>query len=430
MNQRVTRRQALQSGGLLATGVWLGAAHVPRAEGANDKLNIAFVGIGGQGGANLGPLSSQNVVALCDVDQVRAGKNFERFPKAQRFVDFRQMLDKMEKQIDAVVVSTPDHTHFHPAYFAMLRGKHVYVEKPLAHNVWQTRRLTELAREKKLATQLGVQRHAIPNIARVVELIRARTIGDVTEVHSWISSSRGMPADPKEFPAVPKTLEWDLWLGPTAETKYSPAYVPYNWRFWWDYGTGEAGNWGCHILDIPFWALDLKYPTRVSAVDAKPDPRKSPTTMTTRLEFPKSKDRGAITLFWYQIGSPPILKEKGLTGKGANTVFIGTKGILVCGFNDRQLYPVEHFRNHKAPAPTIKPSPGFHREWLDACKGGAAASCNFDYSGPLTETILLANAAYRAGGEPFSWEAEKLTATGNKAVTPFLREPVRKGWEV
>jgi predicted dehydrogenase len=430
MHGKVTRREALQTGGMLATGVWLGVSSAARAEAANERLNIACVGIGGQGNANVSALSSQNIVALCDVDQVRAGKNFERFPKARRFVDFRRMLDEMEKQIDAVVISTPDHTHFHPAYLAMQRNKHVFVEKPLAHNVWQARRLTELAREKKLATQLGVQRHTIPNMARVVELIKARAIGDVSEVHSWISSSRGMPADPKEYPPVPKTLEWDLWLGPAAETRYSPAYAPYNWRFWWDFGTGEAGNWGCHILDIPFWALDLKYPTRVSAVGAQPHGRKSPTTMTTRLDFPATKERKSVTLYWYQIGSPPILKEKGLAGKGANTVFVGSKGILVCGFNSRTLYPVEQFRDYKAPAATIKPSPGFHREWLDACKGGRPATCHFDYSGPLTETVLLANAAYRSGGDPFTWDGDKLTATGNKAVAPFLREPFRKGWEV
>jgi predicted dehydrogenase len=447
MTRKITRREALQTGGVLAAGVWLGGSPSLRAEQANDRLNLACIGIGGQGGVNLNALAKQNIVALCDVDQVRAGKNFERFPKARRFVDFRQMFDKMEKEIDAVVISTPDHTHFHPTYMAMQRRKHVFVEKPLAHNVWQARQLTELARKNKLATQLGVQRHTIPNMARVVELIRARAIGEVTEVHSWISSSRGMPADPKEYPAVPKTLDWDLWLGPAAETRYSPAYAPYNWRFWWDFGTGEAGNWGCHILDIPYWALDLKYPTRVAAVAPKPDPRKTPTTMTTRFEFPASKDRpltlpsppavggegrvrGGVTLFWYQIGSPPILKEKGLAGKGANTVFIGTKGILVCGFNTRQLYPIEQYRDYKAPAASIKPSPGFHREWLDACKGGRPATCNFDYSGPMTETVLLANAAYRAGGEPFTWDGEKMTATGNKAVTPLLREAFRKGWEI
>lgn len=430
MNTNITRRQALKTGGLLATGYWLGTSAAPRVEAANERLNVACIGIGGQGASNLGGVLSQNVVALCDVDEARAGKNFERAPKATRFVDFRRMFDKMEKQIDAVVISTPDHTHFNPTYLALQRGKHVYLEKPLAHNVWQTRRLTEMARQKKLATQLGVQRHTIPNMARVVELIRAKVIGDVTEVHSWISSSRGMPADAKAFPEVPKTLDWDLWLGPAPEVRYSPAYAPYNWRFWWDYGTGETGNWGCHILDIPFWALDLKFPTRVSAVNPKPDPRKTPTSLTTRLEFPASKDRRAVTLHWYQTGTPPIIKEKGLTAKGANNVFIGTKGILVCGFNDRHLYPVEQFRDFKAPAPTIKPSPGFHREWIDACKGGQPASCNFDYSGPMTETVLLANVAYRAGGEAFTWDAEKLTATGNKAAAQYIREPMRKGWEV
>ncbi len=428
MQNKITRRQAIKAG-VLATGVWLGSSRQPRAAGPNERLNIACIGIGGRGGANLNAVSRENIVALCDVDEERAGRNFERFRNAQRFEDFRRMYDRMERQIDAVVISTPDHTHFHPAYMAIQRGKHVYLEKPMAHNVWQVRQLTDLARQRRVATQLGVQRHTIPNMARVVELIRAGTIGDVTEVHSWISSRRGMRPDP-EYPPVPNTLNWDLWLGPAPQTRYSPSYAPYSWRYWWNYGTGETGNWGCHILDIPFWALDLRYPTRVSASDANPHPRKTPTSLTTQFEFPATKDRRAVTLHWYQIGSPPILRQRGLSGRGANTVFVGTRGILVCGFNSRRLYPEEQFRDHEPPRQTIERSPGFHREWLNACRGGPAPTCNFDYSGPLTETVLLANAAFRAGGSPFNWNGERMAASGNNNVNQFLREPFRRGWEL
>lgn len=430
MARKISRRSWLSSCSLLASGVWLGTSSRPLfGDSPNEKLNVACIGIGGQGGGNVNAMSGQNLVALCDVDEVRGGSSFAKYPQAKRYADFRKMFDALDKQIDAVVVSTPDHTHFHPTLWALQRGKHVYVEKPLAHDVWQARRITDLAREKKVATQLGAQRHAIPNMARVVELIRAKVIGEVTEVHSWIGSGRGMPKDP-EFPETPATLNWDLWLGPARERRYSPGFAPYNWRFWWDYGTGETGNWGCHILDIPFWALNLKYPTKVSATGPAVHAEKTPTSLTARFEFPADEHRGPVTLYWGQTQSPAILKEKGIDGKGVNTVFVGTKGILACGFSDRKLYPVEQFKGFQPPPPSIPASPGFHREWLDACRGGKPATCQFDYSGPLTETVLLGNVAFRAGGQEFAWDAATLTARGNDAVAPLLREAYRKNWEV
>jgi predicted dehydrogenase len=411
------------------TAVMLGAAGVyARAAGANGKLNIASIGVGGQGaGITKAAGKDHTLVALCDVDEVRAGKTFEAFPTVERFKDFRRMFDKIEKTIDAVAISTPDHTHFHPAFWAITRKKHVYLEKPLAHNVWQVRKLTEMARENKVATQLGAQRHAIPNMARVVELVRAKVIGEVTEVHSWIGSSRGDWKDPTR-PAMPATLDWDLWVGPAKDHGYSPEYAPYNWRFFWDYGTGEAGNWGCHVLDVVFWSLGLKYPTKVSAADAKPHAVKTPKAMTTRFEFPALDGRGPVTLHWYQ-GTPPILKEKSIDGKDMNCLFIGKDGMLACGFNTRKLYPEEKFKDHTAPTPSIPASPGFHREWFDACQGGKPATCHFDYSGPMAETVLLANVAFRVAGA-FTWDGETLTATGNPAVPPLLKEEFRKGWEV
>ncbi|CAN5451595.1 Gfo/Idh/MocA family oxidoreductase [soil metagenome] len=422
----MTRREALKTS---TAAAFLGASGIlARAAGANEKLNIVCVGIGGQGTGNVKAAAAHTLIGLCDVDSVRAGKVFETYPNVKRFVDFRKMFDELEKQIDAVVVSTPDHTHFHPAYWALQRGKHLYLEKPMAHNVWEVRKLTDLAREKKIATQLGNQRHAIPNMARVVELIRAKAIGDVTEVHSWIGTSRGDWKDP-DHPATPATLNWDLWVGPAKDHGYSPQFAPYNWRFFWDYGTGEAGNWGCHILDIPFWALGLKYPTKVSATNAKPDPMKTPSAMATHLEFPAVGSRKAVTLHWYQ-GKPSILKEKGIDEKNINNVFIGTDGILAAGFAEHKLYPVEKFKDYKAPEKSIPASPGFHKEWLAACKGGPAATCNFDYTGPMSETVLLANVAFRAGGKAFEWDATTMTAKGNDAVAPLLKEEFRKGWEI
>jgi predicted dehydrogenase len=366
---------------------------------------------------------------MCDVDEVRAGKTFEAFPNVKRFVDFRKMFDELEKTIDAVAVSTPDHTHFHPAFWAIQRKKHLYLEKPLAHNVWQVRKLTEMAREAKVATQLGAQRHAMPNMARVVELIRAKAIGEVTEVYCWLGGSRGDWQNP-DHPPTPATLKWDLWVGPARDHGYSPQFAPYNWRFFWDYGTGDAGNWGCHILDIPYWALNLKYPIKVSATPGKVDALKTPKAMSTRFEFAASEGRGPITLHWSQGSPASVLKEKGIVGKNANTVFIGSKGILTAGFGEFKLFPEAQFKDFKAPEKSIPASPGFHKEWFNACKGGPAPTCNFDYTGPMAETVLLANIAFRTGGTPFTWDAITMTAQGNDGVAPLLKEEFRKGWEI
>ncbi len=430
MTNRIHRRDALKASALVGAGVWLGSSSASRAgHSPNEKLNVAVIGVGGRGGANLNGVSSQNIVALCDVDENRAGNAFRRFPGATKFQDFRRMLDKMEKQIDAVVVSTPDHTHFHPSMLALRSGKHLYCEKPMAHTVWEAREMTKLAAEKKVATQLGVQRHTIQNMHRVVELIQAGAIGKVTEVHSWVGGSRGMPAVPTDKPPVPAHLNWDLWVGPAAYRPYHKTYCPYGWRFWWDFGTGETGNWGCHILDIPFWALNLKYPTRVDASGPEAHAQTTPKTMTTSFKFPTEGDRAATTLHWYHVPEPPILKKLGLKGGGNNNLFIGTEGMLLCGFGQRKLYPEEKFADYKAPPQTVPDSPGFYKEWIDACKGGEKATCHFDYSGPMAETVLLGNAAYRAGGG-FDWDASTLTARGNSNADKFLRPEFRKGWEI
>lgn len=427
MSKRISRRQSLKTGAAIGTGFWLGGNSTSRAEDSpNEKLNIACIGIGGRGAANLGGVSSQNIVALCDVDEKRAGNAFEKHSKAKRFQDFRRMLDEMDRQIDAVVVSTPDHTHFHPSMMAMKMGKHLYCEKPMAHSVWEIREMTNMAKKMKVATQLGVQRHTLNNMHRSVELIQAGAIGKVSEVHCWIGGDRGMPSPAKTGEKVPSHLNWDLWLGPAADRPYSSSYCPYDWRFWWDFGTGETGNFGCHILDIPFWALDLKYPTRVDGSGPKVDPQRASKSMTTRLEFP---DKG-VTLHWYHAkGGPPILKEKGLSDKGMNTLFIGQNGMLLTGFGKYKLLPEEQFAGFDKPEKTIPKSPGFYREWFAACKGGVPATCDFDYSGPLSETVLLANTAYRAGSG-FDWNAETFSTGGNEKADALIRTEFRKGWEV
>lgn len=426
----------------LTAGFFAGHGFGARAaERPADRLNVAAIGIGGRGAANLAGMRGQNVVALCDVDEARAAKAFDAHPKARRFSDFRAMFDACDRQIDAVVISTPDHTHFHPAWWTLERGKHLYLEKPLAHEVHEVRRLCEAARARGLATQLGSQRHALAGLRAVVELVKAGTIGTVTEVHSWIASDRGMPQPLGEATASPATLDWDLWLGPLPARPYRPGLAPYDWRFWWEYGTGETGNWGCHILDIPFWALDLGHPVRVSGGGPEPDPDRTPKSLVSRLDFPARTSASGtrlapVSLHWHQ-GRPPILDERGLDepdaegrrpSRDANTLFIGSDGMLLCGFDGWRLLPEDRFAGVTKPPQTLTPSPGFYREWFDACRGGPAATCHFGYAGPLTESVLLANIAYRVQGE-FAWDATALTS-GRADVDALLRREYRPGWQV
>lgn len=426
--EKLTRRHLLKTSVLAASAVALNVRpRVGRADGPNEKLNIACIGVGGQGRSNVNGVASQNLLAFVDVDEERAGDSFKKFPNVPRYTDYRQMFDDLGSKLDAVVISTPDHSHFHPAYAAMQLDLHVYLEKPLAHNVWETRTLTDLAREKKLATQLGAQRHAMPNMHRVVELIKSGAIGPVREVHCWVGGDRGMPDIPRERPAVPAHLDYDLWVGPANFRPYHPSFCPYGWRFWWDYGTGETGNWGCHILDIPFWALDLRYPTRVDAVGPSVDAARTPKSMHVTYQFAERDNQPPVTLHWSH-GTPAVLTEMKLPAKGNNTLFIGDGGMLLCGFDQLRLLPEEQFADFKAPAPFIPDSPGFHREWIQACRGEGDATCYFDYSGPLAETVLLGNVAYRAGG--FDWDAAGLSTGNNSQAADLLREEYRKGWAI
>ena len=425
----LNRRTWIKSSAAISCGFWLGTGASAAAPSANDKLNLAFIGVGGRGAANLGGLSNQNLVAFCDVDGTRAKAAFEKHPNVPRYTDFRKMLDDQANQIDGVVISTPDHMHFHPAYQAIEMGKHVYLEKPMAHNLWETRTLTDLAKKKKVATQLGVQRHTLPNMHRTVELIQSGAIGDVTEVYCWIGGSRGMPGEPKDQPPVPANLDYELWTGPARSRPYHPNITPYGWRFWWDYGTGETGNWACHILDIPFWALDLKYPTSVAASGPKVDPMMTPKSMSTTFQFPANGSRGPVKLHWDHLANgPAVLKQHNLPSKGYNTLFIGKDGMLLTGFSKLKLYPESQFGDFEAPAPTIQPSPGFYKEWVTACHGGQPATCHFDYSGPLTETAMLGNLAYRSQAD-FDWDSKNLRTSSEKA-NQWIKTKYRSGWEV
>ncbi|MCA9147704.1 MAG: Gfo/Idh/MocA family oxidoreductase [Planctomycetales bacterium] len=428
MAGQFTRRDTLKTALVAGAGYWTGVAGAVRAETPNEKLNVAVIGIGGQGRSNLNGLSSQNIVALCDLDEVRAGDAFQKFPKATRFQDYREMFDKMSNQIDAVAVSTPDHTHFHPAMTALQLSKHLYCEKPMAHSVWEIRQMTDLAAKQGVATQLGVQRHTLKNMHRVVELIQAGAIGKVSEVHCWVEGKRGMPAMPAAEP-VPDHVNWDLWIGPAQPREFSSTICPYGWRFWWDYGTGEMGNWGCHILDIPYWALGLKTPQYVEASGPPVDELRTPQSMAVKYVFEASDEQPAVDLHWYHAeNGPDILRELKLSNKGNNTLFIGSEGMLLCGFGQRKLLPEEKFANYTTPGESIPDSPGFHREFINACKGGEKATCDFSYSGPLSETVILGNVAYRAGSG-FKWNSADLAVIANAAAEKLIKPTFRKGWE-
>jgi len=265
------------------------------------------------------------------------------------------------------------------------------------------------------------------NMHRVVELVQSGAIGKVNEVHSWVGGSRGMPEIPKDQPPVPAGLDYDLWVGPAEYRPYHPSFCPYGWRFWWDYGTGETGNWGCHILDIPFWSLGLRYPRHVQASGPEVDSKRTPKSMHVTYRFDQSSQKVPVTLHWYH-GVPDVLKQHQLSPKGNNTLFIGDKGMLLCGFGQRRLMPEQKFVDFDAPEAFIPDSPGFHQEWINACKGGPKASCHFGYSGPLAESVLLGNVAYRGGS--FKWDAGKLKTLGNETTQNLIREPYRKGWEI
>ena len=431
MSKRITRRNFLKASAAFSIASMKTGPAFAKTRNANEKLDVAVIGLGGQGNSNYNGIKGENIVAMCDVDSARAGEHFGAFDSKRKFTDYRKMFDKMHKSFDAVVVSTPDHSHFHPAYLAMDAGKHLYLEKPLAHSVWEVRTLTDLAAQKGVATQLGAQRHTKPNMHRVVELIQSGAIGDVTEVHSWVGSDRGLKPRLTTPQTIPDTLDYELWLGPVKDTPYDSTVTPYGWRFWWDFGTGETGNWGCHILDIPYWALDLKYPTHVGACGPDPHAEMTPQDMKSWFEFPARGKQVPVKLYWYQAaGGPSILKEHGLSAGGNNTLFIGSKGMLLCGFDQLNLLPEKDYADFEAPKPFVPDSPGFHQEFIGACKGDAPPpTCNFAYSGPMTETVLLANNAYRTQAE-FDWDANTMTCKGSPEAQALITPKFKRGWKL
>ena len=437
----VSRRRFLQTttgaGAVAAIGF---PTIIPsRAFGANAKLNVAGIGCGGKGAVDTDGVSSENVVALCDVDEGNLLAAAQRFPNARRYRDFREMLDKEQKNIDAVTVSTPDHTHAPAAAKALRMGKHVYCQKPLTHTVYEARLLTTLARQGTLATQMGNQGHSDAGLRRNAELIRAGVLGDVTEAHVWTDRPiwpQGISARPPEED-VPGNVDWDLWLGPAPERPYSSAYHPFKWRGFWDFGTGALGDMACHCMDVVFTALDLPAPASVSAEHEGNTQESAPKWSVIDYRFPANGKQPAFKMVWYDGKRKPsadLVKGRELASNGV--IIVGSKdtmyvpsywgaGTLVSGTN------LEEFKD--VPQSLGRRPEGFDRghymEWIEACKGGPAAQSNFDFAGPMTEAVLLGNVAIRAG-ERIEWDSKNLRVTNSDAANKLISKAYRKGWEI
>jgi len=436
------------AGGALATivprHVLGGTGFVPPSE----RINLAGIGAGGMGGGDIATLArlGANVVALCDVDDERAAGSYAAFPKARRYKDFRVMLDKEAKNIDAVSVGTPDHIHAVASMAAIRAGKHVYCQKPLTRTLHECRQVTKAAHAAGVATQMGNQGHATEGARLTNEWIRAGVLGTVREVHVWSDRAgrlwkQGIGRPTGTLP-VPATLNWNLWLGPIRERPYHPAYAPVSWRGWWDFGTGALGDMGCHIIDHPVWALDLGAPSTVEArttLDGsvlegnKPNTETFPIAAIIYYDFPQRGKRPAVRMTWYDGGlMPPAPAGMPLNQRlpGNGVLYVGTKGVLYHSSHGGmpQLLPTELHQNAKKVPKTMKRSPGHYEEWVAACKGGPRPVSNFGYSGPLTEIVLLGVLALRAPGQRLEWDSENLKVKNAPELNPFVRAEYRKGW--
>ncbi len=426
-----TRRQFLQHS--LATGAGLAlAARSGSAQKASpgEKLNLGIIGVANRGGDNLNGVAeqNQNIVALCDIDDNYLAAAKQRFPMAETYNDFRKMLER--KDLDAVVVSTPDHCHAPATAMALELGLHTYCEKPLAHTVYEARRLAELAKKHKRVTQMGTQIHAENNYRRVVEVIRSKAIGEVREVHVWADRVWAGGVVPSDKPPVPANIHWDLWQGPVPERSYSPVYLPATWRGYWAYGNGTLGDMACHHMDLPFWALDLRYPTRVAAEGPEVNSETTPAWLMVHYDFPERQQLPAVKLTWYNGGKrPPHFAEGKLPRWGDGTLFVGDKGMLLADYGRYRLLPETDFADYKPPTPTIPDSIGHHKEWIEACKTGGPTTCNFDYSGALSEAVLLGCVAYRTG-HAIDWDPKGLRCRRSKVATEMLKPHFRPGWKI
>ena len=447
----IGRRRFLKATGAAAAAAFtivprhvLGQGQTPPSE----KLNIAGIGVGGQGAGDLKEMATENVVALVDVDFKKAANTFKTYPKAEVFKDYRVMLDKLGKGVDAVMIATPDHMHAPIAMAAMRAGKHVYVEKPMAHSIEEARVMTAFAKEKKLVTQMGNNGHAGEGLRRTKEWIDAGAIGRVREVHGW-SDRPGTPKQPwwpqpatqptatSPIMPVPEELDWNLWLGGARMRPYHRAYHPRNWRGYFDFGTGAVGDMAVHNLDPAWYALDLGAPVAASA-DTGPLGRDSyPAWQIITYEFAAKADRAAVNVKWYDGGKlpdPPADLEGKYNLPDNGILFVGDRGTMVCGgwSGAPRLFPAARRREFEEPAKRIPRSPRGHRqEWVRACKDDKPedAKAGFDYSGPFTEALLVGNLAVRLR-KRVEWDAQRMRVTNAPEGEGLVRKTYRKGFEI
>lgn len=435
----MNRRQFLKTSALSAAALGVSQFPAPliaQAQNANSKLRIGVVGVSGRGAGNISELLNGSgdvveIAALCDVDDNNLESQGKNHPNAKRFFDYRTMLD--ETELDAILISTPDHTHAVAAMAAMKKGLPCFCEKPLAHDVAEIRAMQKIAKEKNLATQMGTVIHATENYRRVVELIQAGAVGEVNEVHVWCAKGwGGYPEPSKEKFDVPKHLHWDEWLGPAQWLDYNPCYLPGRWRGYWPFGTGTFGDMACHLMDLPFWALDLQYPKTISATcDAEISKMCCPLDVECKYEF--EVNGKTLPLTWYDgVRRPAVIKDKNLADLFMGVIFVGDEGILEADYGTIRLYPEEKFTNYKRPEKSIPPSAGHHREWINSILDGGTttALCNFEYSGRLTETVQLGAVSLRAGKIKLEWDAEKMLVTNDKAANDFITTEYREGWSL
>ena len=441
------RRQFLATSATLAAS--LGLSPRPVRAAATDRLKVAFIGVGGRGGANLRAITATGLVdvaAVCDVDTRFADRAAETHAGARKFQDFRKMYDEIGSQVDAVVVSTTEHTHAYATMPALHLGKHVYCEKPLAYNIDETRRVTQAAESAGVATQMGTQIHASPNYHRVVELVQSGAIGDVSEVHVWVSRAWGLQSEedakknkdrlhvtrrPSEAMQPPPHIDWDLWLGPAPERPFHEVYFPGpNWYRWWDFGNGTMSDLGSHWNDLPFWALKLDAPKTVEAIGPPPHPEIAPASMSATYQYESRGERSPVTLHWYQGSYKPEIWKDGEIPQWKNGVlFIGNKGKLLADYHKHLLLPVEDFADFRPPEPFVPDSPGHHAEWVQACLGGGETASPFRYAGPLTEANHLGNVAYRVGRK-IVWDAKEMKCIDCPEADPLITRQPRAGWSL
>jgi predicted dehydrogenase len=420
-----------------------GRGYLPPSE----RVNVAGIGAGGMGGGDIATHSKNgaNIVALCDVDEERAAGSFRAFPKARRYKDFRQLIDKEAKNIDAVTVGTPDHIHAVAAMAAIRAGKHVYCQKPLTHTLRECRELTKAARAAGVMTQMGNQGHATEGARLTNEWIQAGILGEVREVHVWSDRAGHLWKQgigrPSDTPGVPSTLDWDLWLGPIRERPYHPAYAPVSWRGWRDFGTGALGDMGCHIIDHPVWALDLGAPTTVEAsatldgsvINGQANFETYPIASMITYDFPARGSRPAVRMTWYDGGLMPPAPPEMPAGRrldGNGVLYVGTKGKMYHSSHGGMptVLPQSLHQQALTVPKTMARSAGHYEEWLLACKGGPRPVSNFDYSGHLTEIVLLGVLALRAPGTRLEWDSDQLKVKNAPELNAFVHTEYRKGW--